>query len=70
MWLRLLIIYNKHRKTLSVELKCWAHTDNSSPAAMAGVIDGLSLQPHEPVIAKLDPADLQSVDPYIRRSVR
>lgn len=72
MWLCLVMVRNKQRKTHSVELQCWAHTDNGSTAALAGVIDGLSLRPHEPFIANLDTADFQSTGPYftIPRSVR
>lgn len=47
--------------TLSVAPKYWAHTDNTSPSAIAEVIDGLSLPLHKPIIANLDTAHLRSV---------
>lgn len=52
-----LLKQNKHKEnTHSVVLKYWAHRDNSSPAAIAEVIDGLSLPLHKPIIANLDTA--------------
>ena len=73
MWLYLLPVYcsyflkeNEQKKnTCSVAVKYWAHTDNSSPAAIAEVIDGLSLPLHKPIIANLDTAHLQSLSLFL-----